>query len=209
MVDAVLRRAVAQSQGRHVLVVVDRPAHALSHAQVCDRRARTGTIRLAARCPRRAACLGFGPCLPWAADWWPPDCVAHSHALPAAAPEDRAGPAYCRLLWRRLPVLIPAAVQVQVCAHPAASQQRQGAAAEQQAAARVAHACLHACAPAHNPVLLSRPVCSRVLVFTAGLLLRLLKTGVYHLSQASLMVLMDAFTGAAEAWGGVRRMRRV
>ena len=34
-----------------------------------------------------------------------------------------------------------------------------------------------------------------MLVFTAGLLLRLLKTGVYRLSDASLMVLMDAFTG--------------
>ena len=37
--------------------------------------------------------------------------------------------------------------------------------------------------------------CSRVLVFTAGLLLRLLKTGVYRLEQASLMLLLDAFTG--------------
>lgn len=36
---------------------------------------------------------------------------------------------------------------------------------------------------------------SRVLVFTAGLLLRLLKTGVYRLGQASLLVMMDAFTG--------------
>ena len=35
-----------------------------------------------------------------------------------------------------------------------------------------------------------------MLVFTAGLLLRLLKTGVYRLEQASLMLLLDAFTGA-------------
>lgn len=44
--------------------------------------------------------------------------------------------------------------------------------------------------------------CSRVLVFTAGLLLRLLKTGVYRLGQASLLVMMDAFTGE---WGQQRR----
>lgn len=34
VVDEVLCRAVAQHPGKHVLVVVDRPAHALSHAQV-------------------------------------------------------------------------------------------------------------------------------------------------------------------------------
>lgn len=44
---------------------------------------------------------------------------------------------------------------------------------------------------------------SRVLVFTAGLLLRLLKTGVYRLGQASLLVMMDAFTGAAAQQGVV------
>ena len=50
------------------------------------------------------------------------------------------------------------------------------------------------------------PYCrSRVLVFTAGLLLRLLKTGVYRLEQASLKVLLDAFTGGVGGgWvGGV------
>jgi hypothetical protein len=36
---------------------------------------------------------------------------------------------------------------------------------------------------------------ARVLVFTAGLLLRLLKAGVYRLESASLLVLVDALTG--------------
>jgi hypothetical protein len=39
------------------------------------------------------------------------------------------------------------------------------------------------------------PAYSRVLVFTAGLLLRLLKTGVYSLEHSSTMLLVDAFTG--------------
>lgn len=34
VIDAVLSRAAAQHPDKHVLVVVDRPAHALSHAQV-------------------------------------------------------------------------------------------------------------------------------------------------------------------------------
>lgn len=41
---------------------------------------------------------------------------------------------------------------------------------------------------------------ARVLVFTAGLLLRLVKMGTYSLSRASLLVLMDAFAGAQSGW---------
>jgi hypothetical protein len=107
VIDAVLSRAAAQHPDKHVLVVVDRPAHALSHAQ------------------RLKAELG----------------------LPTAV--------FCGgdFLY-------------------SFQQQFQS---------------------------------SRVLVFTAGLLLRLLKTGVYRLGQASLLVMMDAFTGmAAQRLAGTR-----
>lgn len=97
VVDSVLVRAVAQHPGKHVLLVVDRPAHALSHAQ---------RLRTELGLPTAVFCGG--------------DFL---YSFP---------------------------------------QQFQT---------------------------------SRVLVFTAGLLLRLLKTGVYSLEQASLMLLLDAFTG--------------
>lgn len=75
----------------------------------------------------------------------------------------------------------------------------------------VCPACQRGSASSHSacPPSPAAPPCSRILVFTAGLLLRLLKTGVYTLAHASFMLLLDAFTGGHSAAAGWRHGLRL
>lgn len=168
--------------------------------------------------PGRAGCDGHcavcrggaAPTSPRAGGSRPP----RPRTLPRPATARRAGPAHSRLLWGGLSLLLPAPVPGQVgsTVSSSSSSSRQGLQGgpthglntsagvskrhSHHAAAADAVSTRLSCAPTRRP---GPCPCSRVLVFTAGLLLRLLKTGVYRLEQASLMLLLDAFTGAPPA----------